>query len=359
MKISIIGTVGIPASYGGFETFTENLVKELAEKHDITVYCSEKHYNEKLENHHGAKLVYLPLKANGWQSILYDALAIFRSMRSAQKLLILGVSGAICLPVFKIFSRNEVIINLDGVEWKREKWSFTAKLFLRLSEFLAIKFSDKIISDNIGIQQYVQSKYGKQTTMIPYAGDHIIITPEESYILDELELTKEEYFINIARIEPENNSHIILEAFKQIPSEVLVIFGNWDASDYSKSLYQRYSKCTNIRMLPAWFDRQKEKNYLRANCKAYLHGHSAGGTSPALVEAICLNRYPICYDVSYNRYTCDNLGMYFTSVYDLKQKITEMNKETLNQTAEDLNKLCNNRYRWGIIASQYENLLQK
>ena len=100
MKISIIGTVGIPASYGGFETFTENLVKELAEKHDITVYCSEKHYNEKLENHHGAKLVYLPLKANGWQSILYDALAISQYAFGA-KALILGVSGAICLQFLK------------------------------------------------------------------------------------------------------------------------------------------------------------------------------------------------------------------------------------------------------------------
>ena len=357
MKITIIGTVGIPASYGGFETFTENVVREMSEMHDITVYCSGKHYKNKLASHNGAKLIYLPFKANGWQSILYDTLAIIQSIRPKQKLLILGVSGAICLPFFKIVSRNEISINLDGIEWKRAKWSFTAKLFLRLSEYFAIRFSDKIVSDNVGIQKYVKDKYGIQTTMIPYGGDHISIDTGVAYILDELGLTKEDYFINIARIEPENNSHIILETFKQLPSEDLVIFGNWNASDYSANLYQQYSKFKNIRMLPPMFDRQKEKNYLRANCKAYLHGHSAGGTSPALVEAICLGRYPICYDVSYNRYTCDDLGAYFSCVDDLKQKIAELKTEDLNQTNGALKELRDSRYRWAIIAAKYETLL--
>ena len=130
-KISIIGTVGIPAKYGGFETLTEYLTKNLHKDYDMTVYCSSKSYEEKIDTHNGAKLKYINLNANGVQSIPYDIISIFSSLKFADTLLILGVSGCIILPFIRLFSKKRIIVNIDGLEWKREKWGKGAKWFLK------------------------------------------------------------------------------------------------------------------------------------------------------------------------------------------------------------------------------------
>ena len=171
-KISIIGTVGLPAKYGGFETLTEYLTKYLGDRFDITVFCSSKSYKTKLKTHNDAKLKYLPLNANGIQSILYDIISIFYALLFADTLLILGVSGCIVLPIVKLISSKKVIVNIDGLEWKRAKWGKAAKWFLKFSERVAVKYSDIIIADNKVIQDYVRAEYGKKTELIAYGADH-------------------------------------------------------------------------------------------------------------------------------------------------------------------------------------------
>ena len=139
-KIAIIGTVGLPSNYGGFETLTEYLTKDLGVHFDITVFCSSASYKTKLKTHNNAKLIYLPLNANGIQSIMYDIASIFYALLFADTLLILGVSGCIVLPIVKLISSKKVIVNIDGLEWKRAKWGKAAKWFLKFSERVAVKF---------------------------------------------------------------------------------------------------------------------------------------------------------------------------------------------------------------------------
>jgi hypothetical protein len=141
-KVAIIGTVGLPASYGGFETLAEHLVKNLGDNYDLTVYCTKKKYSK--ENRPAmygkAKLVYLGLDANGIQSIPYDTLSIIHSLFYADVLLILGVAGAWILPFVRLFTNKKIIISIDGIEWKRNKWSLPARWYLWWAEKIAVKY---------------------------------------------------------------------------------------------------------------------------------------------------------------------------------------------------------------------------
>ena len=163
-KVAIIGTVGVPANYGGFESLVENILGENASP-DIayTVYCSSKNYDSKLSEYKKAKLKYIPLDANGAQSIIYDIISLLQANCNNDIIVILGVSGCIFLPIYRMFSRKRIIINIDGLEHKRDKWGKWAKRFLKFSEKMAVKYADVIVTDNKGIQDYVKNEYGKVT----------------------------------------------------------------------------------------------------------------------------------------------------------------------------------------------------
>jgi len=153
--VAVIGTAGIPAKYGGFETLVEYLVEHLSEDVNFIVYCSSLNYTVKSDYYKGAKLVYVPVRANGKWSVVYDSLCVIHSLFVADTLLVLGVGGAFLLPFVKIFTRKKIITNIDGLEWKRDKWSRLAKTYLHIQESIAVRVSNVVIADNLGIKKYV------------------------------------------------------------------------------------------------------------------------------------------------------------------------------------------------------------
>jgi archaeosine-15-forming tRNA-guanine transglycosylase len=173
MHISIIGTAGIPARYGGFETLAENLVRNKKNEMQYTVFCSAQLYPQKQPTYIGAKLRYIQLSANGMTSMLYDLICMFLSLRS-DVMLILGISGSIFMPLIRLLYRGKIIINIDGIEWKRKKWNAFVKFFLKLSESVAVKYSDVIIGDNQGIVEYIKKRYDKIAVLIEYGVDHAL-----------------------------------------------------------------------------------------------------------------------------------------------------------------------------------------
>jgi hypothetical protein len=173
MHISIIGTAGIPANYGGFETLAENLVTNNLSRVQYTVFCSAKMHKTRIDTYKGAALKYVNLSANGMSSILYDLICMLCSLRS-DVMLILGVSGSIFLPFIRLLYRGKIITNIDGIEWKRDKWNKLARLILRISEWAAVKFSDVVIGDNQGIIDYVAREYQTNAVLIEYGGDHVV-----------------------------------------------------------------------------------------------------------------------------------------------------------------------------------------
>ena len=355
-KIAIIGTAGVPAIYGGFETLAEYLTQYLGKKYALTVYCSSKSYSHKMAEYNDVKLVYLPLNANGVQSIPYDMLAILKAMRYADTLLILGVSGCIILPFVKLLSRKKIIVNIDGMEWKRDKWSKFAKWFLRFSEKLAVKYADIVITDNKVIQNYVLSEYGVTSTLIAYGGDHAVGAPLSKEVLSQYPFLNANYAFTVCRIEPENNIHVILEAVARQNKLPLILVGNWQASRYGLDVYAKYSGIEHIRLLDPIYD-QALLNQLRSNCLVYVHGHSAGGTNPSLVEAMYLGLPIFAFAADYNKETTENAAEYFSDADELKQLIVSCSEETLLANGLKMSEIATRRYQWKGIVAQYAELL--
>ena len=352
-RIAIIGTVGVPAGYGGFETLVENIIGENASSDiEYTVFCSSKSYTERCYEYKGAKLKYVGLKANGAQSTPYDILSMLKTGNKYDVALVLGVSGCIFLPIFRLWFKNKLIANIDGLEHRRGKWGRFAKWFLRKSEAMAVRYADVIISDNKGIQDYVTRTYHKNSVMIAYGGDHVERTVSENRtaeILRQYGVEKGNYAISVCRIEPENNCHVILDAFSQTDKKLIYI-GNWERSEYGKELKEKYSKYPNIIIHTPEYDLDT-LYVLRSNASEYIHGHSAGGTNPSLVEAMFFGKPILAFDVVYNRATTCERAYYFK---DSKELVTLLSQNDLE--GKIMQEIAQEQYTWKKIASQYEAL---
>lgn len=356
IKVAIIGIQGVPANYGGFETMVENILNENTPSEiEYTVYCSSKDYEKQLVEYKGAKLVYIPLRANGAQSPLYDALSLFKSVRGYDVILVLGVSGCVFLPLFRMVNRKKLIVNIDGLEWKRAKWGRFAKLFLRVSERMALWCADVVVADNQGIVDYIPGRYQDKTMLIAYGSDHVmksISDENQDAILRRYELYRKKYSITVCRIEPENNCELILNVFAR-SGKKLVFVGNWNRSEYGRLLKEDYSEFSNITMLDPIYDLNL-LYVLRRNCEFYVHGHSAGGTNPSLVEAMLCGCNILAYDVVYNRQTTEGLAFYFKDGIDLTIMI--LGQGGLRDNSKLMFEIAQRRYTWSVIAKQYEAL---
>lgn len=352
-KVAIIGTQGVPAKYGGFESLVENLLGDnCPEDVEYTVFCSSKDMKERMTHYKGARLQYIPLKANGIQSVPYDIISMCKVLRGYDVILVLGVSGCLFLPVFHKLNSKKLIINIDGMEYKRNKWNKFVKRILKKSEALAVKYADVIITDNKAIRDYVAMEYGKKSKLIAYGGDHVMRTLPENFeesILNKYGLKKNDYAIAVCRIEPENNCEMVLEAFSHTDREIVYI-GNWDHNTYSQELRNKYSTCPNIKMLDAIYD--LDVLYaLRSNAGLYIHGHSAGGTNPSLVEAMFFGMPIISFDVIFNRATTADQAYYFHTADEL---LSILDRNDLD--GAPMRKIARERYTWKSISKQYAAL---
>lgn len=358
-RLAIIGSVGIPAKYGGFETLTENLVSELCDVYEITVYCSGVDYSrsEKMKTYKGAKLKYVPLKANGIQSIPYDYISIFRALFKHDVLLILGVSGCSFLPVVRLFSKKKIVVNIDGLEWRRKKWKSWIRRFLLFSERMAIRYSDANIADNEAIARYTRKCYGTESHVVAYGGDHAKVQrlSQSPELVTKYPFMMRDYYVKVARIEPENNVEMILQSFSEM-NDVLVIVGNWSKNAYGQRLKKEFGELPNIHLLDPIYER-KEIDSIRSNAKAYVHGHEAGGTNPSLVEAMNLELPVISYKVSFNVATTEEMADYFSDKEELKHRVKSMTKEHLANNRSAMKYLAKKRYTWKVIAGKYDRLL--
>ena len=331
----------------------ENIIGEKAgEDIEYTIFCSSKAYPKRIDKYKGARLKYINLQANGMQSTLYDIMAMIRTGTQFDVALVLGVSGCLFLPVFRCWFKNRLIVNIDGLEHRRGKWGRFAKWFLKKSEVMAVKYADVVIADNKGIQDYVDETYHQPSVLIAYGGDHVerrVADEKIENILRDYDVERGEYSITVCRIEPENNCHIILDAFAK-SGKKLVFIGNWEKSEYGRELKRRYASCKNINIHSPEYDLDTLYT-LRSNAAMYIHGHSAGGTNPSLVEAMFFGKPILAYDVIYNRATTNDKAYYFNNS---EQLLDLLYQNGLDGTA--MRTIAREQYTWEKIASQYEAL---
>ncbi|QQK64610.1 glycosyltransferase family 1 protein [Cobetia sp. cqz5-12] len=353
MRVSIVGIVGVPASYGGFETLVENLLSNgMANNNSVAVYCSSKSYTVRQKYYKGASLKYIDLNANGISSIAYDIISIFSAIKNRSDcILILGVSGAIVLPIIRLIQpKTKIVTNIDGLEWKRDKWSRLAKSFLKFSEKLAVKFSHVVITDNQAITDYVQDEYNKASVTIAYGGDHAVLDMPDSVESP----VNFEYALSVCRIEPENSVGLILEAYS-LTNKNIIFIGNWQNSEYGQELREKYSGFNNIHMLDPIYDVGLLYAY-RSNASAYVHGHTAGGTNPSLVEMMHFSVPILAFDCCYNRETLKGQGTFFSNPDSLKEVINS-NQEKCTKSILEVKSIANRFYTWEVIAKKYFSAL--
>lgn len=355
-KVAIIGTQGVPANYGGFESLVENLIgNNCPEDISYTVFCSSADLKKTPAKYKDAELRYVKIHANGIHSIPYDIVSMCRSISGFDVILILGVSGCMFMPFLRKMTKAKIIVNIDGLEHRRDKWGRIARWILRSSEAVAVKHADIIVSDNKGIQDYVMETYGKPSKLIAYGGDHVhrnISEEKNKKILQDYGLNKGQYAIAVCRIEPENNCHITLSAFTkaQLP---LIFIGNWNHSEWSQMIRKKFSPYPNIKLIDAIYDLDILYS-LRSNAGLYIHGHSAGGTNPSLVEAMHFGIPIAAWDVVYNRETTEGKAYYFRRPEEL---IGLTNRTDLDGSI--MLEIAKRRYRWKVVSDQYCELFRK
>ena len=354
-KVAIIGTVGVPANYGGYETMVDNILDYTPEDVFYTVYCSSKAYNEKKTEYKGARLVYIPFKANGTQAIIYDACSILHAYFKNDTLLLLGSAGTWVLPILKIIKKKRIILNYDGYETVRKKWTFAQKVVLSFLRKNASRYANIHVADNEAIAPLIKEQYNVDSHIIEYGGDGAFKVNDDRKLKEKYNLMSSEYYFNVARIEPENNIHLILEAFAQMPDKQLVLVGNWHNNQYGEDLMRKYGAFPNIIMFNPIYNKD-EINLLRSNCKVYIHPHSVGGTNPSLVEAMYLGLPIVAFNVIYNVKTTEGEALYFDDSHSLAGLIRNTSNEELNRIATKMSEIANRRYLWKVISEKYVQL---
>ena len=243
---------------------------------------------------------------------------------------------------------------MDGLEWKRTKYSPLVQFFLRKAEKWAVKQSDELIADSIGIQQYLKEKYAVSSTFIPYGSE--LITKKDSSIIQAYNLTEGNYHLVIARFEPENNIETIINGFQVESEKKPVIIGNY-STKYGKYLYDKYHK--KVLFLGAIYD-FGVLNQLRLHCDIYFHGHSVGGTNPSLLEAMACSCFIVAHNNPFNKGVLGDDAVYFSSAEEIarlekKEQLTENRAEFIQNNRQKIETL----YSFGSVHSQLIALIEK
>lgn len=349
-NLAFIGAVGVPNNYGGFEMFLESCAPQIAlSLNQVYITCDKTKYVDKSSDWKNIKRIFLPIKANGASSVLHDLVAFLRVFLKVDVIIVLGVSGGIFFPLFRLLCSlfgKTLIVNVDGVEWRRDKFSKGKKLFLFVSDRLAQLFSHHVVVDNEALRPFL-IKYVRNTAhYIPYPGDHVERLPSAvANKLDELNC------LTICRIEPENNCHILLEAFASVGKGSYIFVGNWDASEYGRQLREKYSHVKGLEMRDPVYEKSALV-FLRDNCTLYLHGHNVGGTNPSLVEMLFYDSTIIAYDCTFNRCTADTAIGYFKDLNDLVCLIQKTKRNTITDRSE-----VRSRYTREHVAQAYIALI--
>lgn len=356
MRIAILGTRGIPNFHGGFEQFAEFFSVYMADKgHEVYVYNSHNHPYKK-SKFKDVNVIHCNDPEQNLGTLgqfIYDFNCIVDSRKRGYDIILqLGYTSS-SIWSFLFPKKSIIVTNMDGLEWKRSKYNKGVQKFLKYAEKLAVNNSHFLISDSIGIQDYIKNKFHKNSKYIPY-GAEIFNSPDSS-LLEEFGLEVYNYNMLIARLEPENNIETILTGVTASSSaHPILVIGKHNTS-YGNFLKQKFKRDKRVRFLGGIYDLNKLNNF-RYFSNIYFHGHSVGGTNPSLLEAMSSNALIMANDNIFNKSILGTNAFYFTNAVDI-QKMMNISKLNHNEFLIENKKKIENIYSWSRVNRQYETFL--
>lgn len=379
-NVFIIGSKGIPARYGGFETFVDNLVSKkkstnikyyvtcLSDKDDTFIYNGATCFNVKIPNVGSAK------------AVLYDLRSLDRCLKYIKdnKLSECCIYILACRigPFINSYKKKcealgvKLYVNPDGHEWKRSKWNAAVKRYWKISERLMVKHADLLICDSLEIERYIKEDYkvySPNTTYIAYGAD--VENAEDikeaeglSAWYDKFGIERNEYYLMVGRFVPENNYELVIKEFmRSVSNKDLVIISNFERNDYYNYLLQStgFNEDIRIKFVGTVYE-QKLVTAIRANAFAYIHGHEVGGTNPSLLEAMASTKMNLLLDVPFNREVGRDGALYFRktdgSLSYLINSVDDYEERLLSNLGKKSKDVIRNHYSWNKIISEYEHI---
>lgn len=359
MRLAILGTRGIPACYGGFETFAEEIAVRLQEKGiEVTVYCEKGNNPLSTDTYKGIRLIYITSPRLGpFSTIFFDLFCLLTVRNRHDVIYMLGYGTSLFCFIPRLWGKR-VWINMDGIEWTRTKWSLPARLWLRLMERIAMWTPNRIIADAAAIKVHLQQRYKHlpPTSVIPYGAP--LVSYADSRLLTEWHLAPNGYYLVVCRLEPENHVLEIMKGYAASDNALpLIVLGNhMTGTAYVQQLFSVTD--SRIRLIGAVYEPTKLQA-LRFHARAYFHGHSVGGTNPSLLEALGCGNAVIAHDNVFNREVAGKAALYFTSSADIPDLLKQLESDETRRTAMRIaaRKIIARRYTWEQVADTYLRLL--
>jgi len=366
LHIAMIGTRGVPAAFGGFETAVEEVGRRLVDRgHAVTVYCRSRPSTPgqvpPAAMHLGMQLVHLPaLRLGALEAFSHTALSVVHASTGARPDAAFVFNSANA-PFVPVLQRRGIptSVHVDGLEWKRHKWGGTARRYYRWAEQLSARCADALIADAPGIVDYYRAEFAIPTELIAY-GTHLLQNPPATR-LAELDLKPNGYHLVVARFEPENHVDVIIDGYRRSSAALpLVVVGAASRPGAHARRIAALAQDPRVRLLGRLWD-QDQLDQLYAHSVSYLHGHSVGGTNPSLLRAMGARTAAIAWDVRFNRDVLGAYGAYFRDAATLAALIedAELNPHHTQEVSEALQRRAASRYNWGHITDGYEDLARR
>lgn len=360
MRIAILGTRGIPANYGGFETFAEHLSTRLvARGHDVTVYCRAHYTSPRQLEFQGVRLKVLPtIRHKYFDTVVHAFLSVLHAVpQRYDAALICNAANAPFAALLRL-TGTPVAINVDGLEHKRKKWNWIARKYYLLVERLATILPTETVTDARVIQDYYEARYGAHSTMIAYGAD---VERRPDPVVRRWRVEPNRYVLYVSRLEPENNAHLVIEAFKRVrTAHKLLIVGDAPyAREYIEDLKQRARR--DKRIIFTGFVFGRDYRALQQNAYCYVHATEVGGTHPALLEAMGFGNCVLTLAAPENVEAVGDAGIAYNDEIDLAEKLQRVLRDgsLVHAYRNRAQTRVQQKYDWDYVVDRYEELFAR
>ncbi|MBO0922197.1 DUF1972 domain-containing protein [Cellulomonas sp. zg-ZUI222] len=362
----MLGTRGVPACYGGFETAVEEVGRRLVDRgHRVRVYCRGSGTasgsgtgTAGARTYRGMELVTLPaVRRRALETLSHTGLSVAHLLAHRTDVaLVFNAANAPLLPVLRA-AGIPLATHVDGLEWKRAKWAGAGQRYYRAAEAAAVRWSDALIADAVGIADYYRTEFGVPTTLLSYGAP--VLAPQADDAVTALGLVAGGYHLVVARFEPENNVDLLVDGYVRSPARLpLVVVGAAPyAHDYTARVRALVGDDPRVRLIGAVWD-QRALDQLYVHALTYAHGHSVGGTNPSLLRAVGAGTATLAYDVSFNREVLGDEGVYVRDAVGVAQAFADAEAAPAATAARgERLRARASRYDWDAVAAGYERLV--